>query len=59
LPGLVAIGEAHYLGGMHVELNDEQVTALARELSKIIDNDRYPLSLRIVALKEISWKRRP
>jgi hypothetical protein len=44
---------------MHLEVTDEQTEALIRELSQIIDNDRYPLSLRIVALKEISWKRRP
>jgi hypothetical protein len=38
---------------MNRELNDEQVAALARLLSRTIDDDRYPLSPRIVALKEI------
>ena len=37
---------------MHLELTDEQTKALIRELSEIIENDRYPLSPRIVALKE-------
>jgi hypothetical protein len=38
---------------MHLELTDEQTEALILELSQIIDGDRYPLSPRIVALKEI------
>jgi hypothetical protein len=38
---------------MHLELTDEQTEALIRELSQIVQNDRYPLSPRIVALKEI------
>jgi hypothetical protein len=38
---------------MHLELTDEQTEALIRELSRIIDGDRYPFSPRIVALKEI------
>ena len=37
---------------MDFELTDEQTEALIRELSKIIDGDRYPLSPRIAALKE-------
>jgi hypothetical protein len=37
---------------MHLELTDEQTEALIRELAQIIDGDRYPLSPRIVALKE-------
>jgi hypothetical protein len=36
-----------------LELTDEQTEALIRELHEIIQNDRYPLSPRIVALKEI------
>jgi hypothetical protein len=38
---------------MRLELNDIQTEALIRELTQIIDNDRYPLSPRIVVLKEI------
>jgi hypothetical protein len=44
---------------MHLELTDEQTEALIRELSQTIDGDRYPLSPRIVALKEILAKLRP
>jgi hypothetical protein len=38
---------------VNLELTDEQTERLIRELSEIIQNDRYPLSPRIVALKEI------
>ena len=44
---------------MNLELNDEQAEALIRELHNIIQNDRYPLSPRIVALKEILGQLRP
>jgi hypothetical protein len=44
---------------MRLELNDIQTEALIRELSQIIDGDRYPLSPRIVALKEILGLMRP
>jgi hypothetical protein len=46
---------------MNLELNDAQTEALIRELHSIIQNDRYPLSPRIVALKEIlgSYGRSP
>jgi hypothetical protein len=44
---------------MHIELTDEQAEALTRELSQIIENDRYPYSPRIVALKEILGQLRP
>jgi hypothetical protein len=40
---------------MHLELTDEQTEALIRELSQLIDGDRYPLSPRIRVLKEIFW----
>jgi len=43
----------------HLELTDEQTEALIRELSQIVQNDRYPLSPRIVALKEILGQLRP
>jgi hypothetical protein len=44
---------------MHLELNDVQAEASIRELSRTIENDRYPLSPRIVTLKEILTKLRP
>jgi hypothetical protein len=40
----------------HLELNDVQTEVLIRELSQMIQNDRYPLSPRIVTLKEILAK---
>ena len=43
----------------NLELTDEQTEALIRELSPIIDGDRYPLSPRIVPLKEILTMMRP
>jgi hypothetical protein len=44
---------------MSLDLTDEQTALLEKELSRIIQNDRYPLSPRIVALKEILRKLRP
>ena len=44
---------------MNLELTDERTDALIRELRNIIQNDRYPLSPRIVALKEILGVLRP
>ena len=44
---------------MNLEQTDEQTEALIRELSQIVQNDRYPLSPRIVALKEILGQLRP
>jgi hypothetical protein len=44
---------------MHVELTDEQTEALIRELSQLIEGDRYPLSPRIKVLKEIFGMMRP
>ena len=44
---------------MNLDLNDLQTEALIRELSSTIQNDRYPLSLRIVTLKEILGRLRP
>jgi hypothetical protein len=43
----------------HLELTEVQKEALIRELSQIVQNDRYPLSPRIVALKEILGQLRP
>jgi hypothetical protein len=42
-----------YIRSTNLELNDLQAEVLIRELHSIIQNDRYPLSPRIVALKEI------
>jgi len=44
---------------MNLELSDVQAEGLIRELHNIIQNDRYPLSPRIVALKEILGMLRP
>jgi len=44
---------------MNLELTDEQAAALVRELNNIVQNDRYPLSPRIVTLKEILEQLRP
>ena len=48
-----------YIRPMNLDLTNEQSEALIRQLSQIIDGDRYPLSPRIVALKEILGKLRP
>jgi hypothetical protein len=48
-----------YIRPMNLELTDEQADALIRGLRKLIDDDRYPLSPRIVPLKEILAKLRP
>jgi len=42
---------------MNLELTDEQAAALVRELNNIVQNDRYPLSPRIVALKAATGAR--
>jgi hypothetical protein len=44
---------------MDLKLTAEQAEALIRELDHIVRNDRYPLSPRIVALKEILGLLRP
>jgi hypothetical protein len=44
---------------MDLKPTDEQAAALVRELNNIVQNDRYPLSPRIVALKEILGLLRP
>ena len=44
---------------MNLDPNDLQTEALIRELSNIVQNDRYPFSPRIVALKEILEQLRP
>jgi len=44
---------------MALDLTDEETDALARLLSRTIENDRYPLSPRIQLLKGILSKIRP
>ena len=44
---------------MMLDLTDEETDALARLLSRTIDDDRYPLSPRIQNLKGILAKLRP
>jgi hypothetical protein len=41
---------------MHIELTDEEVAILRRELTDITFSDRYPLSPRIKALNTILAK---
>jgi hypothetical protein len=44
---------------MHLDLTDEEAAALIKELRGTIQNDRYPLSPRILALKGILDKLSP
>jgi hypothetical protein len=44
---------------MHIDLTDEETTALARLIRDAVDADRYPLSGRIGLLKGILAKIRP
>jgi len=44
---------------MMLDLTDEETDALARLLSRTMDDDRYPLSPRIQTLKTILSKIRP
>ena len=44
---------------MRIDLTDEQTAALLRELDRIIDGDRFPLSPRIRTLKELRAMLRP
>ena len=44
---------------MVLDLTDEETDALARLLSRTIDDDRYPLSPRVQTLKGILAKLRP
>jgi hypothetical protein len=44
---------------MNLDLSDEQAAALEKELRRIIDDDRYPLSPRIQMLREIRNMIRP
>jgi len=44
---------------MHLDLTDEEAAALATELKRTIDGDRYPFSARIATLKAVLAKLRP
>jgi hypothetical protein len=48
-----------YIGAMHLDLSDNEAAALTQELHAIIQNDRYPLSRRIRALRGIRQGRAP
>ena len=48
-----------YMQVMKSDLSDEQAAALTKELSDIIENDRWPFSPRIWMLKSILAKLRP
>jgi hypothetical protein len=44
---------------MHLDLPDQETDALTQELHNIVENDRYPFSPRIRALRAILAKLRP
>jgi hypothetical protein len=44
---------------MDLHLTGEQVDLLVRELDRVIEDDRYPLSPRITALREIRAMLKP
>jgi hypothetical protein len=44
---------------MNLELSDQETAALTQELHEIVENDRYPFSLRIRTLRAILAKLRP
>jgi hypothetical protein len=50
---LAGVGKRPHIQGMTPDLTDEQAELLIAELDRIIENDRYPLSPRIQALREI------
>jgi hypothetical protein len=44
---------------MNLDLTDEEAAALTQELHNIVEDDRYPFSLRIRTLRGILSKLRP
>jgi hypothetical protein len=44
---------------MHLDLTDEEAAGLANELHRMVENDRYPFSPRIRALRAVLNKLRP
>jgi hypothetical protein len=56
----VSFDSPYHISRMNLDdLTDEETAALIRELGRIIDDDRYPLSPRIVMLDAILNKIRP
>jgi len=53
------VGLASHIPVMDLHLTDEQVDLLVAELDRIIADDRYFLSPRIQALREIREQLRP
>ena len=51
--------QAHIPAMKNLELSDDEAQALVRVLGEVIDGDRYPLSPRVMMLKEILGKLRP
>jgi hypothetical protein len=49
----------HIEAMQHLDLSDDEATALTQELHDIVENDRYPFSPRIQALRVILAKLRP
>jgi hypothetical protein len=49
----------YFIPGGKLDLTDEQTTTLLSELDRIIDGDRFPLSPRILTLKDIRAMMRP
>jgi hypothetical protein len=56
---LVILERPSHIGGMNLELSDEQAAALETELRNIVDNDRYQFSARVRTLREILHMIRP
>ena len=58
-PSLRAERSRPHIGAMNLGLSDEETAALAQELHDIVENDHYPFSPRIRALRAILAKLRP
>jgi hypothetical protein len=58
-PGLAAFGKRTHIAGMTLDLTEEETDALASLLRRTIDDDRYPLSPRVQALKAVLDKITP
>jgi hypothetical protein len=57
--GMTAPFRQPYIRVTNFDLTDEETAALIRELDRIIEDDRYPLSTRIRTLRDIHNKIRP
>jgi hypothetical protein len=51
-------GSRPHIGGMHLDLSDEETAALTQELHDIVVSDRYSFSRRIRTLRAILGKLR-